>query len=129
MRLPLILDEYGYADVYSSQEELEQYAEAIDVVDGDYEVIYDMDGYLYRLITVDRSKIESKGSFGITCISSAPVHLTQDENQYQDLNALKQLLINSIESFGLDVDEENRNSTELLVLILSHCRAKYSENK
>jgi len=39
------------------------------------------------------------------------------------------LLINSIESFGLDVNEENRNSTELLVLILSNCRAKYSENK
>lgn len=129
MRLPLILDEYGYASVYSSQEELEQDAEAIDVADGYYDIIYDMDGYLYRLITVDRSKIESKGSFGITCISNAPVHLTQDENQYQDLNALKQLLINSIESFGLDVDEENRNSTELLVLILSHCRAKYSENK
>jgi len=33
MKLPLILDEYGYACVCSSQEELELYAEAIDVAD------------------------------------------------------------------------------------------------
>ena len=129
MRLPLILDEYGYASVYYSQEELEQYAEAIDVANGDYDVIYDMEGYLYRLATVDISKIVSKGVFGISGVSSAPVHLTQDENKYRDLDTLKQLLIKSIESFGLDVNEENRNSAELLVLILSHCRAKYSENK
>ncbi|WP_077928992.1 hypothetical protein [Wohlfahrtiimonas populi] len=129
MKLPLILDDNGYAQVYSSQEELEQYAEVIDVANGDYDVIYDMEGYLYCLTTVDISKIVSKGLFGISGVSSAPVHLEEYKNKHQNLDALKQLLINSIESFGLDVNEENRNSVELLVLILSHCRAKYSENK
>lgn len=121
MKLPIIMDIDGYAEIFSTVHAVEVGIEGAFIADGLYTKGFDADGYILRLVIDPATpKIRQKGFLGIEAIRSERGRLLPDLSGQQDKEGLKRLLLKTFSEGNIKLNNEERENIELLITKFIH---------
>lgn len=111
MKTPIVLTEHGDVQVFSTVDELLQFAEPIDVKNGEY-IVFDADGAPIELYL---EQVESRAFFGLVVFEKERVCVRQSETKQTTQSELKRLLIEFLVRTGnMSAHRETESIEELI---------------